>query len=245
MEVNTDFAVVIPLANEEAEFAPFAEALQAVLTKLGNGSVYFVVDTVSKDNTLELSRQLSSRDQRFVCIYEPLNKNVVDAYLRGYREAYERGHEIIIEMDAGLSHDPGSLPEFLSAFAGGFDCVFGSRFMKGGAMPDSSLKRKILSKGGTLLSNFLLGSQLHDMTSGYQGFKREVVKQVLDYGLKSKAHFYQTEVRYLLRKKKWTEIPITYRAPSPSVSQNSINNSLQLLFYYFIKRISFRASAIV
>ena len=83
-----------------------------------------------------------------------------------------------------------------------------------------------------------------DMTSGYQGFHAPIVKQILDYGLLSKAHFYQTEVRYLLRKKRFAEIPIHYRAPSPSVSQRAITNSLSVLFYYFMKRITFQSKLI-
>lgn len=239
-----NFALVIPLANESEEFQLLADAVIEMLAKLKTGCVYFVVDKASKDNTLELCRNLSANDKRFKTVFEPLNKNVVDAYVRGYKEAYENGHEFIIEMDAGLSHDPASVPLFLEAYKAGYECAFGSRFIKGGSMDDSNFKRKFLSLTGTVLSNIMLGTKLHDMTSGYQGFKREVVKQILDYGLLSKAHFYQTEVRYLLRKKSYLEIPIHYKAPSPSVSQGAIKDSIKLLFYYFSKRISFSAKII-
>lgn len=244
MPAFPDFAVIIPLANEAREFSLLISAITNTLNKLNGGTVYLVVDDASKDNTLELCRTLSRMDPRFITIYEPLNKNVVDAYLRGYKEAYQKGHEFIIEMDAGLSHDPASLPLFLEAYQAGHDCVFGSRFMKGGSMSDSSLKRRFLSFAGTLLSNLMLGSKLYDMTSGYQGFKRNIVQQILERGLLSKAHFYQTEVRYLLRRKNYIEIPIHYKAPSPGVSPAAIQNSIKLLFYYFLKRISFKAQII-
>jgi dolichol-phosphate mannosyltransferase len=123
----------------------------------------------------------------------------------------------------------------------GYECVFGSRFIEGGSMNESSPKRKLLSKGGTILSNLLLGSKLHDMTSGYQGFTKEVAETFSNYPLKSKAHFYQTELRYLLRKRKQIEIPITYKAPSPGVTESAITNSFAVLFYYFWRRITFRA----
>ena len=239
-----NFALIIPLANEAKEFQLLVNAVSETLNKLQCGTVYLIVDTVSKDNTLELCRNLSAQDLRFITVYEPLNKNVVDAYLRGYKEAYLKGHEFIIEMDAGLSHDPASIPLFLEAYKGGYECAFGSRFMKGGSMNDSNFKRKFLSLTGTILSNVMLGTKLQDMTSGYQGFKRSIVKQILDHGLLSKAHFYQTEVRYLLRKKSFIEIPIHYKAPSPSVSQGALKDSIKLLFYYFFKRISFNAQII-
>lgn len=243
MDKPLNFALVIPLANEAKEFRQLSSAISTVLDVLDCGTVYLVVDRASKDNTRELCEQLSARDTRFITLFEPLNKHVVDAYLRGYREAYLRGHEFILEMDAGFSHDPSAIPKFLAAYQSGYECVFGSRFTDGG-MTESGLKRKFLSLAGTWMTNLLLGSRLKDMTSGFQGFKREMVKQMLDYGLMSKAHFYQTEVRYLFRKKYYIEIPIHYKAPSPSVSQRALADSLKVLLYYFFKRITFTSPII-
>jgi dolichol-phosphate mannosyltransferase len=70
------------------------------------------------------------------------------------------------------------------------------------------------------------------------------VKELLDYPLLSKAHFYQTEVRYLLRQKRYIEVPIHYRAPSPSVSKKAIYNSISVLLHYFMKRLSFQSKTI-
>jgi dolichol-phosphate mannosyltransferase len=83
----------------------------------------------------------------------------------------------------------------------------------------------------------MLGTRMKDMTSGYQGFHRHVVGLFLDYPLRSTAHFYQTELRYLLRKKRYMEVPIHYRAPSASVSPKAIRNARQTLLYYFRRRL--------
>lgn len=235
-----NWALVVPLANEEAEFDIFIREVQKALDTIGSGKVYLITDNVSKDRTTELCNQLSVKDNRFVSVFAPENKNVVDAYLRGYKEAYKNNHEFIIEMDAGLSHDPHTLPEFLKAYKEGYECVFGSRFIKGGSMGDSPFKRKMLSWVGTFLSNLLLGTKLNDMTSGYQGFTHELVGKLIAYPLMSKAHFYQTEVRYLFRKRKWKEIPISYKAPSPRVSDKAIKNSIEVLWILFLKRLSFK-----
>jgi dolichol-phosphate mannosyltransferase len=208
------------------------------------GKVYFVVDNVSKDNTLELCNKLSTNDKRFTTIWAPENKNVVDAYLKGYKEALKNKHDFIIEMDAGLSHDPKALPMFLRVLNEGNECAFGSRFINGGSICDSTWKRTFLSKFGTILSNVLLGSKMCDMTSGYQGFHAPIVEKFVEYGLLSKAHFYQTELRYLLRKSRYAEIPIHYRAPSPSVSRKAVYNSFAVLFHYFIVRLKFKAPLI-
>jgi dolichol-phosphate mannosyltransferase len=236
MYYDNNWAVVIPMANEESEFKLFTDELLMVLNRLQSGTVYLVVDTVSKDRTLELCRELSTTDERFITVYAPENKNVVDAYIRGYKEAYKNGHDIIIEMDAGMSHDPKAIPMFLRVLNEGNECAFGSRFINGGSMVKSPPSRVFLSRTGTFLSNVLLGTKMYDMTSGYQGFHAAIVKKIIEYPLLSKAHFYQTEIRYLLRKSKYAEIPIHYQAPSPSVSKKAIKNSLQVLWHYFANR---------
>lgn len=236
-----NWAIVSPLANEEAEFDQFISVMNFVIDELNPGCVYLVVDDASKDRTLELCRDLSKRDPRYVTVYAPQNRNVVDAYINGLRAAYEAGHDIIIELDAGLSHDPKAIPMFLRVLNEGNECAFGSRFINGGSMGDSPFKRRLLSRTGTVLANVLLGTKLRDMTSGFQGFHRDVVKQLIDYPIRSKAHFYQTEIRYLLRKKRMMEIPIHYNAPSPRVSQGAIKNALSTLLHYFIRRITFNS----
>jgi dolichol-phosphate mannosyltransferase len=237
MYFDNNWAVIIPLANEEEEFDELVNAIRNTLDRLDSGTVYLVVDKASKDRTLELSQNLSKQDARFITVWAPENKNVVDAYLRGYREAYNAGHEFIIEMDAGLSHDPRALPLFIRVLNEGNECAFGSRFINGGSTADSAWKRRFLSKFGTTLANLLLGTKMKDMTSGYQGFHRSIVAKFLAYELQSKAHFYQTELRYLLRYSRYMEVPIHYRAPSPSVSEKAIKNSISCLLYYFRKRL--------
>jgi dolichol-phosphate mannosyltransferase len=232
------------MANEERDFAPFIDVLTGVLDRMRSGAVYLVVDTVSKDNTLNLCRDLSARDERYRTIWAPENRNVVDAYFRGFREAYEKGHNLIIEMDAGLSHDPCAIPMFLKTLNEGNECAFGSRCINGGSMGDSPPFRRFLSRAGTILSNMLLGTKLHDMTSGYQGFHASVMKKLLNYPLRSRAHFYQTEVRYLLRSHPYAEVPIHYNAPSPRVSRKAIRNSFGVLLYYFFRRVSGRPAII-
>lgn len=239
-----NFGVVIPMANEQENFYEFVASLSEVLDRLNCGTVYFIIDKASNDDTLKISNELSSKDNRFITVWAPENKNVVDAYLRGYQEAFKNKHDIIIEMDAGLSHDPKALPMFLRVLNEGNECAFGSRFINGGSIWDSNWKRTFLSRFGTILSNFLLGTKMYDMTSGYQGFHANIVEKFLERGLLSKAHFYQTELRYLLRKSRYAEIPIHYRAPSPSVSKKAIYNSFDVLFHYFKLRLQSKSPSL-
>ncbi|MEZ5004228.1 MAG: glycosyltransferase [Chitinophagales bacterium] len=238
MHLYKDWAAIIPMANEEEDFHPFTDLLADVMTALGTGKIYFIIDNVSKDKTLEYAQALQAEDPRFEAVWAPENRSVVDAYWKGFQVAYDNNHELIIEMDAGMSHDPRALPMFLRVLNEGNECAFGSRFINGGSMGDSPFKRRTLSKTGTTLANILLGTKLRDMTSGYQGFHRDVIGKLLQYPLKSKGHFYQTEIRYLLRKRRIFEVPIHYQAPSPRVSSSSVKNAYKTLFQYFLMRLS-------
>lgn len=235
---ENNWALVIPMANEEPDFKPLIEAVTDVLDRLKCGTVYFVVDNVSKDATFDFCKATSAADSRYVTIWAPENRSIADAYLRGLREAWERGHKLIIEMDAGLSHDPRAIPMFLRVLNEGNECALGSRYINGGSNVGSPLKRRFFSRLGTVLAHVFLGSNLKDMTSGYQGYHAEIVERILAAEIHSKAHFYQTELRHLLRHRRIMEVPIHYRAPSPRVSRKALFNSLMVLGYYSWKRLT-------
>jgi len=84
---KNNFAIIIPMANESKEFDFFTGKLQKTLDFVESGHVYLIVDNASKDDTHQLCEQLSEADHRFTTIWAPENKHVVDAYMRGYKEA--------------------------------------------------------------------------------------------------------------------------------------------------------------
>lgn len=232
---NPKFAICIPMANEEDSFQRFIDSLTRVIDEYSRASVYLVVDKASTDSTPELCRQLQEKDPRYHYVWAPENKNVVDAYLRGFAEAMKDKPDFIVEMDGGGSHDPRTLHAFVRAMTEGNECAFGSRYINGGSMVGSPFKRRFLSKFGSFLARILLGCPMKDVTSGYEAFSFEVMEKILEYPLKSKAHFYQTELRYLCRYRNWIEIPIHYSAPSPRVSANALKNARNCLLSYTLR----------
>ncbi len=220
-------AVVVPLANEAATVRQFLARVLAQLEP--EEAVYCVVDRASTDNTRELVEETSARDPRAVCVWAPENTCVVDAYFRGYRQAHSAGYEWILEMDGGLSHLPEEIPRFRAAMAAGAEFAPGSRFMPGASYRGGLLRRAV-SRGGTWLANALLGTRMSDMTSGYECFARQAMKQVLLAGVRSRGHFFQTEIRFMMRDRPWTEVPITYSSPSKRLGARSIFEALRNLW---------------
>jgi dolichol-phosphate mannosyltransferase len=225
--------IVCPMANERENAEHFVDAVLAESEAFGKVCFFAVLDTKSTDGALEILTEMQTRSDRLKVIWAPENTCVVDAYVRGYREALNAGCDWILEIDAGFSHDPKDIPKFIDQMTRGYDCVFGSRFCKEGESSKSSIKRYVVSRGGSFLINLLLGTQLSDMTSGFEIFSRDALQFILDQGIQSKAHFFQTEIKVHARKMKIIEVPIHYQMPSDSVNnkviKDAFSNLLRLL----------------
>ena len=220
------FGVVIPLANEEGTIIPLLDRILAQLTPAD--AIFCVLDNVSRDRTRELITRRGAIDRPVNCVWAPENRCVVDAYFRGYRAAMEAGCEYILEMDGGFSHSPEEIPGFIRAMEEGYDFAGGSRFSRGGSH-SGSFNRRLVSWGGTVLANALLGTRMRDMTGGFECFNRRAMELVLSHGVRSRAHFFQTEIRYLMHRLRWTEVPINYRNPSPSVGTGNVREAFGTL----------------
>ena len=208
----SQLAIVCPMANEEKTAHAFAKAILTNATRFRHVRLFVILDHTSKDQTRDLLLEMAHEEHRLYVIWAPDNRNVVDAYVRGYREAIETGFEWILEIDAGFSHDPADLSKFLEKIDDGYAAIFGSRFCDGGCIVDTALKRKFISKWGTALVNAVLGTRLSDMTSGYQLFRRETLIYVLERGIRSNAHFFQTEMKVHCRNMRLAEVPIRYKS---------------------------------
>lgn len=220
--------VVMPVANEENTMEQLLDRLLALPYE--NLFIYPVIDDYSKDRTEEIIRKKEAETGRVKCIFYKESKGVITCYLEGFRQALNDGADWIVEMDGGLSHLPEELPQFIEKLQEGYDCVWGSRFTEGGQMRNIPLYRKVLSRGGTFLSNLVLGTRLKDMTSGFEAFKSEVMKQMNLDQILSKGHMYQTEMRFYCRKLRTIEVPIHYVGGESSLKGSSVAEALRLLF---------------
>jgi hypothetical protein len=68
------------------------------------------------------------------------------------------------------------------------------------------------------------------MTSGFECFTRATLQTVVNEGVRSHAHFFQTEIRARMHDFKWIEIPIHYGCPSKSVGKSSLIDAFKSLF---------------
>jgi dolichol-phosphate mannosyltransferase len=229
--------IVCPMANEGVGAVRFTQLVLEKCVDFAAVTFFAIFDGVSHDESLDMMNQLAQNEPRVTIVWAPENRCVVDAYIRGYREALASGADWILEIDAGFSHRPEDLSLFFREMEKGMDCVFASRFMPGASIRDSSWKRSLLSWGGTRLVNLLLGTHQTDMTSGFQLFSSDALKMVLERGIHSRAHFFQTEIKVYCRKLSFVEVPIHYSMPSSRLGSSAVMDALGRLARLFRLRL--------
>ena len=217
--------IVIPAANESKSIEALSWDLIKNINRLKiNAKVFFVVDLSSQDDTRQILETIAKKSPNISVIFEPKNKNVADARIRGFKEAISQNCDFIIEMDCGFSHLPSELWKFIEGYREGYDCVLGVRnlWSKNYKVP---LYRRVYSIGGTILSNILLGTNMSDTTSGYEGFRKKVLETVIKSHILSTDHFFQTEIRYRVKDFNNKEVFRTYTSPTPRIGRSSLYNS--------------------
>jgi len=232
-----NLGIVCPMANEHSTAVEFIKAVLDRCKGFKSVKFFAVFDHTCKDGTFDLLKELNDKPQQLQLIWSPQDNCVVDAYIRGYREALDAGCDWILEIDAGFSHQPSEIPQFFAKMAAGFDCVFASRFCKGGKFTDAPLSRRFISRYGSILTNLMLGTKLKDMTSGFELFTKQALQKVLERGIRSRGHFFQTEIKAYCRNLKTAELPIHYRSPSQGINTAVIADAFGNLFRLFKERL--------
>jgi glycosyltransferase involved in cell wall biosynthesis len=174
-QLNIDCSVVVPLYNE----APVINELYSRLTKtMSETGLYYelvFIDDGSTDNTLELIKDITSKDSKVVGVELRRNFGQTPALAAGFDVA--RG-QIIISMDGDLESFPEEIPNFIEKINAGYDVVSGWRKHR----VDNLLMRKIPSRVANWLASIISGVDIHDFGTTFKAYKREVIEELNLYG---------------------------------------------------------------
>jgi apolipoprotein N-acyltransferase len=200
--------VVLPTYNERDTVGA---VLERVLSATPLAHV-LVVDDGSPDGTAEVVREVAGREPRVRLLERPGKGGLAGAYLTGFRRALEEGYDLVVEMDADLSHQPEELPRLLEG-ATRYDLTIGSRYVPGGSVTNWGLIRRLLSRGGNGYTRWVLDLPVADATSGYRVFRRGLLSFLVDQGIRSEGYGFQIELAYRAWRGGYAvgEVPITFR----------------------------------
>ncbi len=199
--------VVVPTYNEAENLPVVAAGVRA------QGFRLLVVDDASPDGTGDLADRLADGDHLVEVLHRPAKAGLGRAYAAGFDAALESGAEVIIEMDADLSHDPTDLPRLVAAIEAGADLVVGSRYVPGGSTPDWPLSRRLISRGGNLYARILLDLDVRDATAGFRAFRRAALDKLPFRTVEASGYGFQIEMMWAADRAglRIVEIPIVFR----------------------------------
>jgi len=153
-----------------------------------------VVDDGSPDGTAELARAEARHLGGVEVICRDAKGGLGSAYRTGFARGVADGYEVLLEMDADLSHDPADLPRLIAAISSGADLVIGSRYVPGGAIPAWSWYRRALSRWGNRYAARMLGLQVADATSGFRAYRAGVLARIDLSSLSADGYGFQIEM---------------------------------------------------
>lgn len=170
-----------------------------------------VIDDASPDGTGEILVKRSIDDPRLHVLHRAGKQGLGSAYREGFVWGLERGYDVLVEMDADLSHDPARLSDLIAG-TDEADLVVGSRYVPGGGTRNWSAVRRLLSWGGNRYVQVFTGVPVRDATSGFRAFRREVLEALDVTSLHAEGYSFQIEGVLRTWRAGFTiaEIPITF-----------------------------------
>ena len=199
---------MIPTYNEKENIA----SLIRQIFNLGIKNLNVVVaDDSSPDGTWKIVQELSRKNKNVHLLLRKSDKGRGYAGRDGFIYCLKHGADIVVEMDADMSHDPKYIQKMIEELKNA-DMVLGSRRIKGSSEVGRSPARRIITHLANFYIRLMLGIRVMDCNSGFRCFKREVLEKINLQKLESKGPSIVQEVLFKAHLKGFRikEIPITF-----------------------------------
>ena len=227
--IGTGAWVVLPTYDERENVEGITAAILAALP----GAALLIVDDGSPDGTGDIAERLAAADPRIRVTHRPAKQGLGRAYLDGFATALSSGAEVVVQMDADWSHDPGVLPALIAPITHGeADLVIGSRYVRGGGVTDWGMFRRLISRGGSTFARIVLGLAPHDLTGGFKAWRSTTLDAVPFDGVRAGGYVFQIEMTYRASRlgARVVEVPITFRDRRAGQSKMSRRIIVEALF---------------
>jgi dolichol-phosphate mannosyltransferase len=211
--------VVIPARDEEGCIASTIEHLHVELRLRNVPHEIIVVDDGSTDSTWSILTAMQER----VPVLAPIRNSGPHGFGRAIIHGLDamKGDAVVIVM-ADESDDCRDVVRYWQVLQQGYDCVFGSRFVKGGGVIDYPRLKLFLNRQANLFLRFLFAIKLNDVTNAFKAYRREVIDGIRPL---IAPHFNLTvemPLKAIVRGYSWTVIPITWRNRRSGVAKLKI-----------------------
>jgi dolichol-phosphate mannosyltransferase len=200
--------IVLPTYQEAANVAAVLRRVRASMPV----AQVLVVDDASPDGTADLVAAVADELGGIDMIRRPGKSGLGSAYRAGFRWGLDRDFDVIVEMDADLSHDPADLTRLLAAVEDGADLALGSRYVAGGSIPVWSAYRRTISRQGNRYAAAMLRLPVADATSGFRAYRASILARLDLQTVTADGYGFQIELVYRVARLggRIVEIPIKF-----------------------------------
>ena len=207
---NPSTLVLLPTYQERENIVTVLRQIRAAIP----WATVLVIDDDSPDGTADLAAGLADEVGSIEVLRRTEKTGLGSAYRAGATWALARGYEVLVQMDAALSHDPAALPTLLEARERhDADLVIGSRYVEGGAIPDWPRRRRLLSRWGNAYVRMCLRLPIRDATTGYRVWTAKSMKDIDLVGTRAEGYGFVIESNYRASQQghRIVEVPIIFR----------------------------------
>lgn len=226
--------VVMPTYNEAANLPRMA---QAVLDLPLPALHLKIVDDSSPDGTGRIAEELAEKyndgapASRMSVLHRTEKDGLGRAYVAGMSAALAEGAAYVVQMDADGSHPVEAVVRMLTAAEeSGAGLVVGSRYVEGGQLDEEwGRHRVLLSKFANGYVRAVLGTDVKDITAGFNLWTAATLRDVDLDSLDSAGYSFQVELKYKAIRTGHTavEIPIRFEERTEGVSKMTLRTQLE------------------
>jgi dolichol-phosphate mannosyltransferase len=231
-------SVVIPAHNEEGHIGDTVQKLAAALREAKIAYEILVINDNSADGTERVLATLSAAGTGVRYINNPPPHGFGFAVRRGLAEF--RGEAVAIVMADG-SDDPADVIAFYRKLEGGNDCVFGSRFIRGGRVTDYPKFKLALNRLANLIIRALFVIRYNDVTNAFKMYRRGAIAGVQPL---LSQHFNLTvelPLKCIIRGYRYTVLPNSWKNRKQGVSKLRIKEMgsryLFIILYCWLEQV--------
>ncbi len=183
--------IISPTYNESKNIADLVRKVN----KVNPDYHMLIVDDNSPDGTGDLVENLQSQYANLHLERRPGKAGLGTAYCFGFQWALEKGYDVIVQMDADLSHNPEDLPGLIAGLEKN-DLVIGSRYVQGVSVVNWPIRRLVLSYGANLYTRIITGLPVKDGTGGFKAWKRKTLEAIDFERVRSQGYSFQIEMNF-------------------------------------------------
>jgi dolichol-phosphate mannosyltransferase len=221
-------SIVMPARDEEAALPPTLRAFYEVLQREGIPHEFVVVDDGSKDGTWQVLQQLKAE----IATLSPVQNTGLNGFGRAVICGLKamKGDACAIVM-ADASDSPEDLVRYWALLNEGYECVFGSRFIRGGRIVDYPRFKLFINRLANLFIRILFRIPLNDTTNAFKAYRRTVIEGCRPY---LAPHFNLTveiPLKAIVRGFSWTVTPISWQNRKHGVAKLKIKEMGSRYFF--------------